>query len=98
MAYSRDTEVELKGTFYDETQSPHVVADPTAVTLEVLDPAGTLTSYTYAAAQVTKDSTGVYSYLLTLDASGAWYYRYKGTGALKVAGWKRIDVIDDPLD
>lgn len=95
MAYSRDTQVELTGTFKD---SADALADPTEVTLYVLDPAGTLTTYTYGAAEVTRDSLGVFSKAVTLDQTGAWHYRFKGTGALIVAGWKRLDVIDDPLD
>jgi hypothetical protein len=98
VAYYRDTEVELKGSFYDETQTPHALADPTGVTLEVLSPAGVLTTKTYSAGDLTKEGTGVYTYLQTLDVSGTWYYRFKGTGAVKVAGWKPLPVIDDPLD
>jgi hypothetical protein len=96
MAYSRDTEVELKGTF--RRTSDDALTSPTDVTLEVLDPAGTLTTYTLAASQVTEESTGVFTRAEVLDQSGVWYYRYKGTGAVKVSDWKRIDVTDDPLD
>jgi len=95
MAYSRDTQVDLTGTFRDVDNA---LADPTEVTLQVLDPSGTLTTYTYGAAEITRDSLGVFSKPITLNASGTWYYRFKGTGALIVANWKRIDVIDDPLD
>jgi hypothetical protein len=95
MAYQRDTEVELKGTFKDAAGN---LTDPTDVALEVLNPAGTLSTYTYGASEVSKESAGIYTKAVTLDASGRWYYRYKGTGALKVANWKRLDVMDDPLD
>lgn len=96
MAYSRDTEVELKGTFRDADEA---LADPTEVTLYVLPPSGTLETYTWVAdAEVTHVSTGIFTRDAVLNASGPWYYRFKGTGDLVVAGWKRIDVIDDPLD
>jgi hypothetical protein len=95
MSYSRDTEIELKGTFHDASDQ---LADPTDVTLEVLDPSGTKTTYTYGNSEVTKESLGVYTRAQTLDASGVWYYRFKGTGAVKVAAWKRLDVTDDPLN
>ncbi len=94
MAYSRDTQVELIGTFKDKDEA---LADPSEVTVYVLDPADLLTTYTYGAAEVTKESLGVFTKAVTLDQPGAWYYRFKGTGALIVADWKRIDVIDDPL-
>ena len=94
-AYNRDQEVELKGTFRDSAEA---LTDPTEVTLYVLNPAGTLSTYTYGAAEVTRASLGIFTKAVTLDASGVWYYRFKGTGVLKVADWKRIDVIDDPLD
>jgi hypothetical protein len=96
MSYNRDTEVTLTGTFRDLVLD--ALADPDAVTLYVLNPAGTVSTYTLAASEVTRDSLGVYSKDVTLDASGAWYYRFKGSGAVTVADWKRIDVIDDPLD
>ena len=94
MAYNRDTQVELTGTFRDEADA---LTDPTEVTLYVLPPAGTLETYTYGAAEVTRDSLGVFTKAVTLDESGTWHYRFKGTGALVVANWKRIDVLDDPL-
>lgn len=94
-SYDRDQEVELKGTFRDDEEA---LADPTTVTLYVLDPAGTLSTYTYAEAQITRDSLGVFLKNIVLNASGAWYYRFKGTGAVATAGWERISVIDDPLD
>lgn len=95
MAYNRDTQVELTGTFRD---SDNALADPTEVTLQVRNPAGTVASYLYSLAEVTRDSLGVYSKAVTLDSSGVWHYRFKGTGALIAANWERLDVLDDPLD
>jgi hypothetical protein len=94
MAYSRDTEVDLVGTFKDKDGN---LADPDEVTLEVLSPAGAVTSYTLSAAEVTRESIGVYTRPQLLDQNGAWYYRFKGTGPLKAARWKRIDVSGDPF-
>ena len=56
--------------------------DPTTVTLKVKDPTGTVTTYTYAGAQVVKDSTGNYHYDLTPAIAGKWYYEWVGTGAV----------------
>lgn len=94
-SYSRDTEVELKGTFHDADDA---LADPTEVTLEVRDPAGTKTTYTLGASEVTRESQGVYTRTQLLDQSGTWYYRFKGTGGVNTAGWKSLPVTDDPLD
>jgi hypothetical protein len=94
-AYYRDTEVEAKGTFRDADGN---LVDPTEVTLYVKNPAGALSTYTYGAAEVTRESLGVFTKAVTLDASGVWYYRYKGTGSVVVARWTRVDVLDDPLD
>ena len=58
-----------------------VVTDPTTLTITVEDPSGNLDSYTYAAAQVAKTSTGVYYYDLALDEAGTWSYRWVSTGA-----------------
>ncbi len=58
-----------------------VATDPTTVTLKVKSPAGTVTTYTYAAGEITKDSTGNYSKTITPTVSGAWYYWWAGTGA-----------------
>lgn len=56
--------------------------DPNKVTLRYKDPAGAVTVKTYAAAEITKDSTGRYSYNLSIPLSvssvGAWHYRFEG--------------------
>ncbi len=72
----------LSGPFDDIND---VDADPTAVSLDVMNPAGTITTYTFAASQVVKDSTGNYHYDLSLTAEGMWTYRWRGEGALNAA-------------
>lgn len=54
-------------------------ADPGAVTLTVLPPSGSTTTYTYAGATVTKDATGKFSKRLTPTTVGEWHYRFEGT-------------------
>ena len=49
-----------------------VATDPTTVTLAITDPTGTTTTYTYAAAEITKDSTGVYHKDITCSSAGVW--------------------------
>lgn len=96
MAYNRDQEVELKGTFRNEITD--ALTDPTEVTLYVRQPDGTVSTYLYSLAQVTRDSLGVFLKNVTLDASGTWYYRFKGTGLVVTSGWEALTVLDDPLD
>lgn len=69
--------IQLKNTF---TVSD-VKTDPTAVSLEVKDPSGNTDTYTYALAQITKNSTGVYSKTISFDEAGVWRYEWQGTGA-----------------
>lgn len=69
----------LTGTFKTHAG---VLSDPTAVVVEVIDPAGIKTEYT----SVTHASTGVYTYDLPLTSSGLWSYHFEGTGAVQAAG------------
>ena len=55
--------------------------DPTAVSLVVTDPTGTATTYTYAASQITKTATGVYTKDVPCPTAGVWSYVWVGTGA-----------------
>lgn len=58
-----------------------VATDPTLVSLAVTTPGGSTTTYTYAAAEITKSGTGVYSKNITASAAGIWRYTWTGTGA-----------------
>lgn len=53
--------------------------DPTAVTLKVRSPGGTISTYTYAA-DISKSSTGNYYKDVTPGSEGRWYYQWTGTG------------------
>lgn len=63
-----------------------VATDPTAVSLTVRDPASVSTTYTYAAAQITKDSTGNYHKDVTVTTVGGWTFSFAGTGAVVAQG------------
>ena len=58
--------------------------DPTAVSLFVRAPDGTITEYAYPAG-IVKVSVGVYYYQLLLTESGIWRYQWQGTGAAQVS-------------
>lgn len=62
-----------------------VLTDPTAVTFFLKNPGGTIADYVYGTdAEVTKQSTGIYRFRITLTAAlggaGQWYCRVEGTG------------------
>jgi hypothetical protein len=72
-------EVRLSVTFTNVATSAAV--DPGAVALSVRAPNGTLTTRTYAAAEVIKTATGAYYYDLPVTAAGSWAWRWVGSGA-----------------
>jgi hypothetical protein len=57
-----------------------VPTDPTTVTLVVTDPLDVSTTYTYAAAQITRTGTGAYSKDIACTLDGIWHYTWTGTG------------------
>jgi hypothetical protein len=63
--------------------SAGAAVDPTALTLIIKPATGTATTYTYAGAQITKDSTGNYhmDYTVPTGSGGVVYYKYTATGA-----------------
>ncbi len=58
-----------------------VGVDPAAVSLIVKDPTGAETTFTYAGAQIIKDSTGNYHYDYTTQYAGTHQVRWWGTGS-----------------
>jgi hypothetical protein len=66
---------------YAEFTTDGEPADPSAVTLKIITPAGVVTTYTYPA-DITKESTGVYYKEIPSDQSGDWHYKWTGTGAV----------------
>lgn len=54
--------------------------DPTTISLAVTTPSGTTTTYTYAAAQITKNGTGDYQKLIDCSEDGDWIAVWTGTG------------------
>jgi hypothetical protein len=58
-----------------------VATDPTAVSLVITDPTSTATTYTYALAQITRTSAGIYTKDVACPTAGEWQYQWIGTGA-----------------
>jgi len=75
-SYDKGDKPRLTATFTDITLA---LFDPTNVFLSVQDPSGKVYSYSYALADITRASTGVYTYDLLLDKSGKWDYRWYST-------------------
>lgn len=57
-------------------------ADPTNVFLDVSDPTGAVTTYTYPD-DVTRTATGCYYAQFTPGLDGIWKYQWRGTGAVQ---------------
>ncbi len=58
-------------------------ANPSTVTMDLKDPAGVVTTYSYLTDnELTRTSTGHYEFLLVFDTAGTWYARWNGTGSL----------------
>lgn len=75
------------GTTYSHGINTEVweLADPTTVTLSVKDPADTVTSYTYAAAEVTRESLGRFYRDISLNQEGTYQWWWVGTGTVETA-------------
>jgi hypothetical protein len=71
--------------------------DPTTVSLTVTDPNGTSTTYTFAAAQITQTSTGVYTKDIACATAGTWAYEWVGTGDASDAVAGTWDVFETQL-
>jgi hypothetical protein len=65
------------------TNAAGTATDPTGVTLKVINPAGTQTTYTYGVgSDVVKSGTGGYYADITADTAGDWHYQWAGSGAV----------------
>jgi len=80
--YQKSDLVRIDGSFTDLAGT---LADPTTVTLKVTPPSGVTVAYTWAAAQVIRDSVGAFHYDLSVTEAGQWFYRWEATGAASQA-------------
>lgn len=78
--FASTTDAEL-ATLTNTFSVSGVATDPTTISLTVVDPEQTSTTYTYAAAQITRTSAGVYTKDIACDLAGIWTYVWVGTGA-----------------
>src|SRR4030067_468947 len=75
-AYDKGKTIRLSALFTVGGVAP----DPTTVTLKVKKPRGGIVTYTYALAEITKDSTGNYHKDVVGSESGTWYHQWIGAG------------------
>jgi len=68
------------------------LTDPTTITLVITDPSGNADTYTYGAAQITKESTGIFYKDIVVDEAGEWQTRFVGTGAAAAVVQSRFAV------
>jgi len=69
----------LTNTFKNSAGAP---TDPGTISLTVTDPTGTATTYTYAASEITKTGTGIYTKDIACSTDGTWTFQWTGTGAV----------------
>lgn len=78
--YTRNTGVRCTGTFVVS----NVLTDPSVVTIKILDPNNTQTTYVYGTdSQVAKSPsvpTGSFYIDVYPTVAGTWQYRFEGTG------------------
>lgn len=67
-------------TFSDSAQT--VPADPTTVSIDVLNPAGVTTTYTWAGGGVVRASTGVFHLDYTPTSAGHYVFHWKAAGTV----------------
>lgn len=63
------------------------LADPSTVTLDILQPSGVTVHVEYAggAGLIARDSVGVYTYLFPVTQSGKHRFRWTGAGTVQAA-------------
>ena len=87
--YALRETIDFDGEFVDASG---IDATPSAATLYVKKPDGTVTTYAYPGPSITNPSTGLLVCSVLLDVSGYWSYRWEAIGAIGAADEKVIKV------
>ncbi len=87
--YHKGQMVRISGTY----TVAGVATDPTTVTFKVLAPGGTMSTYTYALAQITKDGVGLYHKDISCSEEGIWHYTTIGTGAVEAVDEQYFEIL-----
>lgn len=73
------------------------LVDPGALRLEVRPPGGTVTTYSYGAGEIIRESVGVYYCDVPLTVAGVWAFRWESDPPYAGAGEMQIQVIKSRL-
>jgi hypothetical protein len=87
-SYNQGDLIRIQATFKDLTGN---LVDPTAVTLKVKVPAGTVTTYNHPGT-IVRSSVGVFYFDFAVNASGTHYFNWSGTGAYTAADESSFEV------
>jgi hypothetical protein len=79
VVYVSDSELATLTDTFAVTGTP---TDPTTVSLAVTDPNAVLTTYTYAAGEITKTAVGAYRKTIPSGIAGTWSYTWTATGTV----------------
>ena len=82
--YDVGDEVQLIGKFYDVNDA---LIDPTTIHVTYRTPGGTTVTKTYPT-DITRDSLGIYSFIVNVNEGGTWRYRWHSSGNAQAAGEK----------
>jgi len=80
--YNIGDKVRLQGTLEDSVGAE---LDPSTVTVKVVSPDGTLTTYTYAGSTVIRSALGIYYADYTPTEAGIHHYLFQSTGTGQAA-------------
>jgi hypothetical protein len=92
--YDKGDTVRLSSAF----TSDGVPADPTDAILKIKKPDGTIETYKYSLAEVTKESTGNYYRDVLMSQIGQLWYHWEGTGAIVTAGESYVVIRPSEFD
>ena len=94
--YYKGNLIRLSATF---SNSAGTSIDPTAVFVDVTNPAGTKTTYTYGVdEEVIKDDVGDYHIDISATSGGEWLYRWYSTGTGQAAEEYAFYITDSQFD
>lgn len=59
--------------------------NPSMVTLQVMNPLGTVATVVFGVGSVVKVGSAAYAHDFTITTPGSWFYRWEGTGLVQAA-------------
>jgi hypothetical protein len=78
--YDVDTAIQVNVTFLNVALNQP--ADPSAVTLYVEDPSGTITTQGWPSGSIVRTGVGLFNFIFVPSGPGCWKYKWQGVGAV----------------